>query len=50
MIEIEPLPATGILRAVEGTRWPILAEYDGWKIRMLTWNITPAPAAPAQTK
>jgi hypothetical protein len=23
---------------------------DGWKIRMLTWNITPPPAAPAQSK
>jgi len=25
-------------------------EGDVWKIRMLTWNITPPPAAPAQTK
>ena len=25
-------------------------EGDTWKIRMLTYNITPAPAAPAQTK
>ena len=23
---------------------------DGWKIRMLTWNITQPPAAPAQSK
>jgi ketosteroid isomerase-like protein len=25
-------------------------ESDGWKYRMLTWNITPAPVAPVQTK
>ena len=25
-------------------------EGDEWKIRMLTYNITPAPAAPAETK
>lgn len=25
-------------------------EGDTWKIRMLTWNVTPPPPAPAQTK
>src|SRR5271157_4008746 len=25
-------------------------EGDTWKVRMLTWNVTPAPPAPAQTK
>jgi hypothetical protein len=25
-------------------------ESDAWKKRMLTWNVTPAPAEPAQTK
>jgi ketosteroid isomerase-like protein len=25
-------------------------EGNDWKIQMLTWNITPAPATPAQTK
>jgi ketosteroid isomerase-like protein len=25
-------------------------ESDTWKCRMQTWNVTPAPAAPAQTK
>ena len=25
-------------------------EGDAWKKRMITWNVTPAPAAPAQTK
>jgi ketosteroid isomerase-like protein len=32
--------------------WSIILvrEGDAWKTRMQTWNITPAPAAPAQTK
>jgi uncharacterized protein (TIGR02246 family) len=28
--------------------WSVLREGEDWKIRMLTWNITPAP--PAETK
>jgi ketosteroid isomerase-like protein len=28
----------------------VLREGDDWKIRMLTTNVTPAPAAPAETK
>ena len=28
----------------------VLRESDDWKIRMLTTNVTPAPAAPAETK
>jgi ketosteroid isomerase-like protein len=27
-----------------------IREGDDWKIRMLTWNMAPPPAAPAQTK
>ena len=27
----------------------LVREGDAWKFRMETWNITPAPAAPAQT-
>jgi uncharacterized protein (TIGR02246 family) len=30
--------------------WSVIREGDDWKIRMLTSNITPAPAAPAETK
>ena len=30
--------------------WTVIREGDDWKIRMLTSNVTPAPAAPAQTK
>jgi len=30
--------------------WTVIREGDDWKIRMLTSNITPAPAAPAETK
>jgi uncharacterized protein (TIGR02246 family) len=29
--------------------WSVIREGDDWKIRMLTSNVTPAPAAPAQT-
>ena len=28
----------------------LVREGDSWKVRASTWNITPAPAAPAQTK
>jgi ketosteroid isomerase-like protein len=28
----------------------LVREGDAWKTRMLTWNVTPAPAATAQTK
>jgi hypothetical protein len=27
-----------------------VGESDAWKKQMITWNINPAPAAPAQTK
>lgn len=30
--------------------WSVIREGDDWKIRMLTSNITPAPAAAAETK
>jgi uncharacterized protein (TIGR02246 family) len=30
--------------------WSVIREGDDWKIRMLTSNVTPAPAAPAETK
>jgi uncharacterized protein (TIGR02246 family) len=30
--------------------WSVIREGDDWKIRMLCSNITPAPAAPAETK
>ena len=30
--------------------WSVIREGDDWKIRMLTSNVTPAPAAPALTK
>lgn len=39
-----PIQAKGYWSAID-TR-----EGDAWKIRMLTWNVTPAPAAPTQTK
>ena len=28
----------------------LVREGDAWKTRMLIWNVTPAPAAPAETK
>ena len=37
-----PISATGY--------WSVIREGDDWKIRMLAFNVTPAPAAPAQTK
>jgi len=37
-----PVPATGY--------WSVIREGDDWKIRMLCFNVTPPPAAPAQTK
>jgi hypothetical protein len=40
----ESIPIKGYWSAIK-TR-----EGDGWKIRVLTANITPAPPAPAQTK
>ena len=40
----EDVPVKGYCSVVD-TR-----EGDVWKIRVLTWNITPPPAAPAQTK
>ena len=30
--------------------WSVIREGDDWKIRMLTFNQTPAPATPAETK
>ncbi|MBW0000286.1 MAG: SgcJ/EcaC family oxidoreductase [Verrucomicrobia bacterium] len=39
-----PIQAKGYWSAID-TR-----EGDTWKIRMLTWNVTPPPPAPAQTK
>jgi uncharacterized protein (TIGR02246 family) len=40
----EPIQIKGYWSAID-TR-----EGDGWKIRMLTWNMTPPPTAPAQSK
>jgi uncharacterized protein (TIGR02246 family) len=40
----EPIQIKGYWSAID-TR-----EGDGWKIRMLTWNITPPPAPPTETK
>jgi ketosteroid isomerase-like protein len=37
-----PISATGY--------WSVIREGDDWKIRMLAFNVTPPPAAPAQTK
>ena len=37
-----PIPATGY--------WSVIREGDDWKIRMLAFNVTPAPVAPAETK
>jgi ketosteroid isomerase-like protein len=37
-----PVPATGY--------WSVIREGDDLKIRMLCFNVTPPPAAPAQTK
>jgi uncharacterized protein (TIGR02246 family) len=42
---------TGELIQIKGY-WSAIdtREGDAWKIRMLTWNITPPPAPPAETK
>ena len=40
----EPIQIKGYWSAID------IREGDGWKIRMLTWNITPPPPPPAETK
>jgi ketosteroid isomerase-like protein len=39
-----PIEKKGYLSSI------LVREGDAWKTRMLTWNVTPASAAPAQTK
>ena len=29
--------------------WSVIRESDDWKIRMMTWNVAPAPPPPAET-
>ena len=40
----DPIPLKGYWSEI------FFREGDAWKIRMQIWNITPAPAAPAETK
>jgi ketosteroid isomerase-like protein len=40
----DPIPLKGYWSEI------YVREGDAWKVRMQIWNITPAPAAPAETK
>ena len=40
----DPIPLKGYWSEI------FVREGDAWKVRMQIWNITPAPAAPAETK